>query len=560
MPLSCKYPMYAMRVADFLALERMLPHQELQARGLVVPLDMDAEHEPARVHFISHQWLGFRTADPHGVHLRCMQDVFRRTIAGESLFSSEEDWHAYAKGLKADGMRDMGDGLESRSFAFADFVHAIESGWVWIDYMCIPQIHDGLTCEREIRQAREDQAKSIDSIAYYIINCYTFWVCAPSGAEHEDSEGLRTDYSSWARRGWCRFEESAYVMSKALAGYHYPILVTQPVGDVPGLTVRDAFDRMLVYCQRHNAALVGEYSCCQKGHEVADADGRVTRIVCDKIAVRKVLADLLDHSLGQLREATLRNPEFDRTSAVWDAVRRDSSFSFGSFMLLSNMKCILQAESADEQDWVALGWSLPVEEIGEVELARYWEERCLGWPQPPSAMLVPAFEGNLPMLRYFIERLGYSAACHNPVGGATPLQVAARGGYASMVRYLCERPEIDVAHINYTTSASGLSALGDAAMRSHSRVLEVLLSHRADVNIRRNNGKTPLHAAAEEGHVDCVEVLLAANADVGAKDDRGCTAAELALSNAHRLRSPEVCQRIAKLLDATMADIMMAPR
>jgi hypothetical protein len=77
MPLSCKYPMYAMRVADFLALERMLPHQELQARGLVVPLDMDAEHEPACVHFISHQWLGFRTADPHGVHLRCMQDVFR---------------------------------------------------------------------------------------------------------------------------------------------------------------------------------------------------------------------------------------------------------------------------------------------------------------------------------------------------------------------------------------------------------------------------------------------------------------------------------------------------
>ena len=162
MPLSCAYPMYAMRVADFLELERMLPHQELKApRGLVVPLDMDAEHEPARVHFISHQWLSFRTADPRGVHLRCMQDVFRRTIAGESLFSSEEDWppHAYAKGLKADGMRDMGDGLESRSFAFADFVHAIESGWVWIDYMCIPQIYDGLTCEMEIRQAREDQAK-----------------------------------------------------------------------------------------------------------------------------------------------------------------------------------------------------------------------------------------------------------------------------------------------------------------------------------------------------------------------------------------------------------------
>jgi hypothetical protein len=172
-----------------------------------------------------------------------------------------------------------------------------------------------------------------------------------------------------------------------------PFLSRSRVGDVPGLIVRDAFDRMLVYCQRHSAVLVGEYSCCQKGHEVADADGRVTRILCDKIAVRKVLTDLLDHSLGKLREATLRNPEFDRTSAVWDAVRRDRSFSFTSFMLLSWMKSILQAESADEQDWLALGWSLPVEEIGEAELARYWEERCLGWPQPPSAMLVPALEG-----------------------------------------------------------------------------------------------------------------------------------------------------------------------
>ena len=61
--------------------------------------------------------------------------------------------------------------------------------------------------------------------------------------------------------------------------------------------------------------------------------------------------------------------------------------------------------------------------------------------------------------------------------------------------------------------------------------------------------------------MDCVEVLLAANADVGAKDDRGCTAAELALSNAHGIRSPEVCHCIAKLLDAAViADFMMAPR
>jgi hypothetical protein len=222
--------MYAMRVADFLALEAMLPHQEMNARGLVVPLSMDGEHKHERVHFISHQWLGFLNADPQGVHLRCMQDVFRRAIAGESLFTTDEDWHAYAKGLPAHLMRTFAFpktvegsvltlvGAERCPFALADFAHAVESGWVRIDQMCIPQIYDGLHTETEIRLAQEDQSKAINSIVYYIRNCYNFWVCAPSGAKHVDIDGLRTNYHSWSSRGWCRLEETAFVLCKSLAG------------------------------------------------------------------------------------------------------------------------------------------------------------------------------------------------------------------------------------------------------------------------------------------------------------------------------------------------------
>ena len=90
-------------------------------------------------------------------------------------------------------------------------------------------------------------------------------------------------------------------------------------------------------------------------------------------------------------------------------------------------------------------------------------------------------------------------------------------------------------------------------MRNHPRVLEILLSHRADVNIRRSNGKTPLHAAAEEGNLACVEVLLGANADVHAKDHSGRTAADLALSNSRYLRCPSVGLRIFELLQPTPA-------
>jgi hypothetical protein len=46
----------------------------------------------------------------------------------------------------------------------------------------------------------------------------------------------------------------------------------------------------------------------------------VLPIACDKVAVRKVLTELLDRALGKLRQA-VSNAEFDRTRAVWDAVR-----------------------------------------------------------------------------------------------------------------------------------------------------------------------------------------------------------------------------------------------
>ena len=101
---------------------------------------------------------------------------------------------------------------------------------------------------RFARRGRTNPSRS--TALYYISNCYNFWVWAPSGAEHDDIDGLRTNYCSWSGRGGCRLEETAFVLSKSLAGFHYPILVTQPVGDAPALTVRDAFDRMLVYCQR----------------------------------------------------------------------------------------------------------------------------------------------------------------------------------------------------------------------------------------------------------------------------------------------------------------------
>ena len=47
------FALHAMRMGDFLALERLMSHNELVANGLVVPLDFEGEHAGATLNFIS---------------------------------------------------------------------------------------------------------------------------------------------------------------------------------------------------------------------------------------------------------------------------------------------------------------------------------------------------------------------------------------------------------------------------------------------------------------------------------------------------------------------------
>jgi ankyrin repeat protein len=61
----------------------------------------------------------------------------------------------------------------------------------------------------------------------------------------------------------------------------------------------------------------------------------------------------------------------------------------------------------------------------------------------------------------------------------------------------------------------GRSALHIAAGLGDGEILDLLLAHGADPNLRDNNGSTPLCEASEDGHLDNVQVLLRARADIG---------------------------------------------
>ena len=55
--------------------------------------------------------------------------------------------------------------------------------------------------------------------------------------------------------------------------------------------------------------------------------------------------------------------------------------------------------------------------------------------------------------------------------------------------------------------------LHSAALYGHERIIQLLLSHKADVNSRSRTEFTPLHCASQQGHLASVVTLLLAGAD-----------------------------------------------
>ena len=71
-------------------------------------------------------------------------------------------------------------------------------------------------------------------------------------------------------------------------------------------------------------------------------------------------------------------------------------------------------------------------------------------------------------------------------------------------------------------------SLIEAAKRGDLDEVKRLIENGADVNIKDNDGDTPLHYAASGGHLDVVKFLVENGADVNAKDKYGRTPLDVA--------------------------------
>ena len=196
--MAMAYPLYCMKMSDFLKLESLEPHNSLVERGLVVPVDLDGAHKGQQVEFVSHQWLGFSMADPNGEHLRTMQAAFKRAATEPyKLFKTEDDLTAFTQGLTGANLETLLNTVKSEIYddeqwkkreaalekdaegnvlvagsagqtqgvaeLLAAFQKNVADSWVWMDYISVPQTIN-LRDEVEVKEALRKQALAIRSI------------------------------------------------------------------------------------------------------------------------------------------------------------------------------------------------------------------------------------------------------------------------------------------------------------------------------------------------------------------------------------------------------------
>ncbi len=141
-----------------------------------------------------------------------------------------------------------------------------------------------------------------------------------------------------------------------------------------------------------------------------------------------------------------------------------------------------------------------------------------------------------------------------PTPGATPLYYAALCGFHDLVEHLVIKfPQ----YVNTGGGYFGCPVVAALARRRF-ETAELLYRNGADVNIRRQNGRTPLHSAAWNGDFEMVRVLLDYKADVNARCYMDWTPIHYVSQGVQGLVIPDIYQSlpdVARLLLERGADV-----
>ena len=100
---------------------------------------------------------------------------------------------------------------------------------------------------------------------------------------------------------------------------------------------------------------------------------------------------------------------------------------------------------------------------------------------------------------------------------------------------------------------AGRTPLHEAILTGDKDVVELLLAHKANINAKDKEGGTPLHWAVGHGNIVVVRLLLAHKPDVNVRDNKGRTpldvAARLEMSDLLRLHGAKSGEEVARMAD-----------
>mmetsp|Transcript_75361 Transcript_75361/g.218868 ORF Transcript_75361/g.218868 Transcript_75361/m.218868 type:complete len:480 (+) Transcript_75361:2-1441(+) len=233
------YPMALVSARVFLSLDKLVHHESLRDKGLLVVLDsLRAVFEfkmKNLIVFLSHQWLGLQHPDPHGVQYSAMRHAVTEIVR---------------RGTSLSTLRDGGVALGCK------FNVTVDTVYIWCDYASIAQMH------------RQSQMLAVGSLPVYASEADVFVIVAPA-ATHANT-CLPCNVDTYNARGWCRAE----ILSKVCStGLEQTYLSTGCEEGIEPMT-QDLLDRLDL------KVFDGNFSCCALGHRCPSGANRYT--ICDK--------------------------------------------------------------------------------------------------------------------------------------------------------------------------------------------------------------------------------------------------------------------------------------
>lgn len=523
--------------------------------------------------FVSHQWVSTTGADPRGEQLHVLREALRNILAGCLVVQTDIPYFLVFQ--RVDRLLD-------------DEVSQLAEGYIWFDWFSIPQI-TARSCSLGAAVMQDEVRRAVDSIPSYVEAADFFVVLCPSLQPAGSSSSY--DKVTWSRRGWCRVELLAAMLTNLQARRF--LVVTSSMNAVimtpdhymfsmPGdgdfaveadrYLLHDVVEQILdahiqslwerSQCEQHRdrarlfTAMRPKF-LAKLGTPQQQADSRAASLAHAEASRFK--KELHFHSLDECPSTGLSlfflaavagNLPLLRSlaSARADVTQRISSTGQQHGVLLREGLSPLFAAVLFNGDPAVV--RCLVELKGKLQ-----HKRLFGW----TALHVASAAGRLECIDLLLDlRVDLEAKA---LRGEGPLHMAAMGSQVQAVSRLLEhRAKPDVGHCLGATPLMISASLGDATICS------VLLAHRADPNrvaqpqglwgaissaslglswrrsrdvhgpvyqLAMASGATALHRAAMRGHFGVVRLLLSARADAALRHSHGVSAQEFAERAGH---------------------------